>query len=234
MLTSSPLSSPVRSRVVDCQTAAGIHRSQKAAAPLVVQLQTCPQFLSPCWSSIHFPNRVLEDENRSRPWNKSGKPQIWDNRDSCALRIELLIDWTSLCVIYTIAEVLKRNSYCWYAIGDLSRMIDKGYTIGDWLNVYMFIHLPTGQYDTQTNNWVNGQRVLPRNVYTVNQKTVSLLFLRYRWFLLTDFFTIFAVPIRNDQRIYLYKILPPHLNCDAALPNRITVYQSTFLMHFYS
>ena len=142
-----------------------------------MQLQTCPQFLSPCWSSIHFPNHVLEDENRSRPWNKSGKPQIWDNRDSCALRIELLIDWTSLCVIYTIAEVLKRNSYCWYAIGDLSRMIDKGYTIGDWLNVYMFIHLPTGQYDTQTNNWVNGQRVLPGNVYTVNQKNgVTFIF----------------------------------------------------------
>jgi len=79
-------------------------------------------------------------------------------------------------------------------------MIDKGYAIGDWWNVYMFIHLPTGRYDTQTNNWVNGQRVLPGNVYTVNQKTVSLLFLRYRWFLLTNFYDF----CRSNQKQSTY------------------------------
>jgi len=42
---------------------------------------------------------------------------------------------------------------------------------------------------------------------TVKQKkTVRLLLLRYLWFLLTNVYNFFAIPIRNDQPMHVYKI----------------------------
>ena len=83
--------------------------------------------------------------------------------------------------------------------------------------------------------------------YPVNQKTKPISFLRYPWFLLTDFNNFFAIPtrnpvsemtytvssgtlnssipyhpIRNDHRIYLVYNLQPQLNCVANLPHYLT------------